>query len=49
MDQRFLARDADASRVAVRANDGFDGDLLHIEEEVLNGGCVFHVAKDGMG
>lgn len=43
IDQCFLARDIDAAGAAVRAHDGFNGDLIHIEEEVMNGSLVFHV------
>jgi len=41
--------DADATGAAVRAYDGFDGNLIHIEEEVLNGGLVFHGSVLVMG
>jgi hypothetical protein len=33
--------------VAVGADHGFDGDLVHLEEEVLNGGVGFHGMGEG--
>ena len=47
MHQGFLSGYADAAGAAVRADDGFDGDLVHIEKEVLNGGLVFHGVQVG--
>ena len=45
IEQRFLAGDADAASAAVRANNGFDGNLIHIEKEILDGGFEFHVGS----
>lgn len=43
--QGLLAGDADAACATIRADNGFDGDLIDIEKKVLNGGCVFHVGS----
>ena len=42
VNQSFFAGDGVTEGVSVGSEHCFDGDLIHPEEQVLNGRCVFH-------